>query len=228
MSVYGAVLPRGREWALYEYTPLRWLQGEFTDTKYGHSSKYQPERKCFISPPWLEALKTYLMYNSMNSQQLVEKFFEKKVSEQVRWQVAGSGFDQPRVGVQRLCYLCVWQKGYSGEKYGAVTLLAFYRKSDHRLRVEVLNAVNLLPMDSNGKTHSPGVHRSVVAWRWSKAVSGVSVRLQWSVCAADSGTEPRFSCSGDSLHPGQKLRSQPPFRRIVWIVSHVRPQVSVL
>ena len=47
------------------------------------------------------------MYNSMNSQQLVEKFFEKKVSEQVRWQVAGSGYDQPRVGVQRLCYLCV-------------------------------------------------------------------------------------------------------------------------
>lgn len=40
---------------------------------------------------------------------------------------------------------------YSGEKYGAVTLLTSYRRSDHRLRVEVLNAVNLLPMDSNGK-----------------------------------------------------------------------------
>ena len=41
---------------------------------------------------------------------------------------------------------------YGGEKYGAVTLLTSYRRSDQRLRVEVLNAVNLLPMDSNGKT----------------------------------------------------------------------------
>uniref|UniRef100_A0A8C4ILE4 Unc-13 homolog D n=1 Tax=Dicentrarchus labrax TaxID=13489 RepID=A0A8C4ILE4_DICLA len=37
-----------------------------------------------------------------------------------------------------------------GEKYGAVTLLTSYRRSDNKLRVEVLNAVNLLPMDSNG------------------------------------------------------------------------------
>lgn len=40
---------------------------------------------------------------------------------------------------------------YSGEKYGAVTLLTSYRRSDQRLRVEVLNAANLLPMDSNGE-----------------------------------------------------------------------------
>lgn len=48
--------------------------------------------------------------------------------------------------------LCAWQHVYSGEKYGAVTLLTSYRRSDHRLRVEVLNAVNLLPMDSNGRS----------------------------------------------------------------------------
>uniref|UniRef100_A0A3Q0SLE9 Unc-13 homolog D n=1 Tax=Amphilophus citrinellus TaxID=61819 RepID=A0A3Q0SLE9_AMPCI len=42
------------------------------------------------------------------------------------------------------------QKTYSGEKYGAVTLLASYRRSDQKLQIEVLNAVNLLPMDSNG------------------------------------------------------------------------------
>lgn len=57
-----------------------------------------------------------------------------------------------------LCYLCVSQEGYSGEKYGAVTLLVSYRKSDYILHVEVLNAVNLLPMDSNGNTHSTVVH----------------------------------------------------------------------
>lgn len=126
------------------------------------------ERKHFISPSWLKALKTYLTHNSLSSQQLMEKFLEKKVSEQVRWRVAGSGYDKLGVDVQMLCCLCIWQKGYSGEKYGAVTLLACYRKSDQRLHVEVLNAVNLLPMDSNGKTHSTGIHITVGVWCWSK------------------------------------------------------------
>uniref|UniRef100_A0A8C3ASU8 Unc-13 homolog D n=1 Tax=Cyclopterus lumpus TaxID=8103 RepID=A0A8C3ASU8_CYCLU len=46
--------------------------------------------------------------------------------------------------------LSPFQNVNSSEKYGAVTLLASYSRSDQRLRVEVLNAVNLLPMDSNG------------------------------------------------------------------------------
>ncbi|XP_060883777.1 protein unc-13 homolog D [Labrus mixtus] len=70
-----------------------------------------------------KTLKGHLTHNSLSSRQLVEKFFKRKIRE---------------------------QKEYSGEKYGAVTLLASYRRSDQRLRVEVLNAVNLLPMDSNG------------------------------------------------------------------------------
>ncbi|XP_056153133.1 protein unc-13 homolog D [Lampris incognitus] len=68
-------------------------------------------------------LKAHLTHNSLSSQQLVEKYLEGKVWE---------------------------QKVYSREKYGAVTLLTSYRRSDSRLRVEVLNAANLLPMDSNG------------------------------------------------------------------------------
>ncbi|KAJ7987859.1 hypothetical protein DPEC_G00330930 [Dallia pectoralis] len=68
-------------------------------------------------------LKAHLTHNSLNSQQLIEKFLERKVWE---------------------------QKVYSGEKYGAVTILASYRRSDHRLRLEILNAANLIPMDSNG------------------------------------------------------------------------------
>lgn len=59
-----------------------------------------------------------------------------------------------------LLLLFVPQNVFSGEKYGAVTLLTSYRRSDQRLRVEVLNAVNLLPMDSNGKT----VHRGIRKW----------------------------------------------------------------
>lgn len=70
-----------------------------------------------------KALKAYLTHNSMNSRQLMEKFFERKIWE---------------------------QNVFSSEKYGAVTLLTSYRRSDQRLHVEVLNAVNLLPMDSNG------------------------------------------------------------------------------
>ncbi|XP_048343654.1 protein unc-13 homolog D isoform X2 [Sphaerodactylus townsendi] len=40
----------------------------------------------------------------------------------------------------------------NSEKYGAVTIKASYRHSEQKLRVEVLNAVNLLPLDSNGSS----------------------------------------------------------------------------
>ncbi|XP_034426967.1 protein unc-13 homolog D [Hippoglossus hippoglossus] len=68
-------------------------------------------------------LKAQLSDNSLSSQELVQKFHERKIRE---------------------------QNVYGGEKYGAVTLLTSYRRSDQRLRVEVLNAVNLIPLDSNG------------------------------------------------------------------------------
>ncbi|KAG8129028.1 hypothetical protein E2320_016379, partial [Naja naja] len=42
------------------------------------------------------------------------------------------------------------QEEATPEKYGAVTIKAFYRHSEQKLYIEVLNAVNLLPMDSNG------------------------------------------------------------------------------
>ncbi|KAM6898628.1 protein unc-13 homolog D [Lycodopsis pacificus] len=70
-----------------------------------------------------KALKVHLTHNSLSSWQLMEKFLERKIWE---------------------------QNVNSSEKYGAVTLLASYSRSDQRLRVEVLSAVNLLPMDSNG------------------------------------------------------------------------------
>ncbi|KAF4084812.1 hypothetical protein AMELA_G00110300 [Ameiurus melas] len=70
-----------------------------------------------------KALNERLMLNSMSCQQLMEKFFEKKVWE------------------QKVCH---------GEKYGAVTLITSYKRSESKLHVEVLNAVNLIPLDSNG------------------------------------------------------------------------------
>ncbi|XP_072568326.1 protein unc-13 homolog D isoform X1 [Paramormyrops kingsleyae] len=70
-----------------------------------------------------KSLKAHLGLNSLNTCQLIDKFMEKKVRE---------------------------QKDYSGEKYGAVTLIGSYKRSDQKLHIEVLNAVNLIPMDSNG------------------------------------------------------------------------------
>ncbi|XP_073464241.1 protein unc-13 homolog D isoform X1 [Aquarana catesbeiana] len=44
------------------------------------------------------------------------------------------------------------QHGASSEKYGAVTVKASYRQSEQKLRVEILNAVNLIPLDSDGSS----------------------------------------------------------------------------
>uniref|UniRef100_A0A8C1PDB3 Unc-13 homolog D (C. elegans) n=1 Tax=Cyprinus carpio TaxID=7962 RepID=A0A8C1PDB3_CYPCA len=44
------------------------------------------------------------------------------------------------------------KKVFNGEKYGAVTLITSYKRSENKLHVEVLNAVNLIPLDSNGSS----------------------------------------------------------------------------
>lgn len=70
-------------------------------------------------------LRANLTQNSLSCNQLIEKFFERKVWE---------------------------QKVFNGEKYGAVTLITSYKRSETKLHVEVLNAVNLIPLDSNGSS----------------------------------------------------------------------------
>lgn len=52
-------------------------------------------------------------------------------------------------------YFCVriqQQMEANPEKYGAVTIKALYRHSEQKLRIDVLNAVNLIPLDSNGSS----------------------------------------------------------------------------
>lgn len=113
------------------------------------------KRTCPIFLSCVQVLKAHLTHNSLSSRQLVEKFLERKIWEQVRPAKKNcSGFGKLMLVVQpfSVCFSSAQQNVYSGEKYGAVTLLTSYRRSDQRLRVEVLNAVNLLPMDSNGKT----------------------------------------------------------------------------
>ncbi|KAL1264690.1 hypothetical protein QQF64_005045 [Cirrhinus molitorella] len=72
-----------------------------------------------------KTLRANLTQNSLTCNELIEKFFERKVWE---------------------------QKVFNGEKYGAVTLITSYKRSEEKLHVEVLNAVNLIPLDSNGSS----------------------------------------------------------------------------
>ncbi|KAG2460991.1 UN13D protein, partial [Polypterus senegalus] len=69
-----------------------------------------------------------LELSAMSSHELIQKYLERKVAE------------------QKMC---------SNEKYGAVTLIAFYNNADQILHIEILNAVNLTPMDSNGSMVAP-------------------------------------------------------------------------
>ncbi|XP_018417043.1 PREDICTED: protein unc-13 homolog D [Nanorana parkeri] len=63
---------------------------------------------------------------SCSTRKLIERYYQQKIKQQ--------------------------QQGVSSEKYGAVTVKASYRQSEQKLRVEILNAVNLLPLDSNGSS----------------------------------------------------------------------------
>lgn len=97
MAVPGAVLPRWGEWTPAKFAPLWWVQGEqeveFHSTHFHLcfqnkiSTKFD-HRELFYwrvsALSCVQALKTYLTHNSMNSRQLMEKFFERKVWEQVR------------------------------------------------------------------------------------------------------------------------------------------------
>ncbi|XP_028572752.2 protein unc-13 homolog D isoform X1 [Podarcis muralis] len=69
------------------------------------------------------ALEEELDLCSSTSRKLIQKYFSARIQQQTE---------------------------ASPEKYGAVTIKALYRHSEQKLRVEVLNAVNLLPLDSNG------------------------------------------------------------------------------
>ncbi|NXT76262.1 UN13D protein, partial [Zapornia atra] len=73
------------------------------------------------------SLETHLALCSATSRKLIQKYFINRIQQQLNT---------------------------SSEKYGAVTIKALYRPSEQKLRVEVLNAVNLIPLDSNGGTLS--------------------------------------------------------------------------
>uniref|UniRef100_A0A8D0GNA1 Protein unc-13 homolog D n=1 Tax=Sphenodon punctatus TaxID=8508 RepID=A0A8D0GNA1_SPHPU len=71
------------------------------------------------------ALEKELELTSSTTRKLIQKYFSLRIQEQTE---------------------------IKSEKYGAVTVKALYRHSEQKLRVEVLNAVNLIPLDSNGSS----------------------------------------------------------------------------
>uniref|UniRef100_A0A8D0FEH6 Unc-13 homolog D n=1 Tax=Strix occidentalis caurina TaxID=311401 RepID=A0A8D0FEH6_STROC len=73
------------------------------------------------------SLETHLALCSSTSRKLIQKYFSNRIQQQVGARMVS-------------------------EKYGAVTIKALYRPSEQKLRVEVLNAVNLIPLDSNGSS----------------------------------------------------------------------------
>ncbi|XP_040294742.1 protein unc-13 homolog D isoform X1 [Bufo bufo] len=62
---------------------------------------------------------------SSSTRKLIERYYQQKIQQQY---------------------------GSSAEKYGAVTVKVSYRQSEQKLHVEILNAANLLPLDSNGSS----------------------------------------------------------------------------
>ncbi|KAM9296342.1 protein unc-13 homolog D [Gastrophryne carolinensis] len=65
----------------------------------------------------------------------------------------------------------------SSEKYGAVTIKASYSQSEQKLHVEILNAVNLLPLDSSG-TSDPFVQLTLEPKHIFPAVEPRSTQVQ--------------------------------------------------
>ncbi|CAM4555720.1 protein unc-13 homolog D isoform X1 [Lepidochelys kempii] len=78
-----------------------------------------------LHTPAFMDLEEGLKLRSATSRKLIQSYFSGRIQEQLET---------------------------SSEKYGAVTIKALYRSSEQKLRVEVLNAVNLIPLDSNGSS----------------------------------------------------------------------------
>lgn len=71
------------------------------------------------------ALENELYLIVSNTHELIEKYFNSRIKQQITTNT---------------------------EKFGAVTVKAFYCHSEQKLRLEILNAVNLVPLDSNGSS----------------------------------------------------------------------------
>ncbi|XP_074121257.1 protein unc-13 homolog D isoform X1 [Sminthopsis crassicaudata] len=83
---------------------------------------------CGLSPevlhtPSLQDLQRKLELQASSTQELIQRYFSNRIQQQA---------------------------DTTSEEFGAITIKASYRLSEQKLRIEVLSASNLLPLDSNG------------------------------------------------------------------------------
>ena len=130
-----------------------------------------------VSPP--QALQRDLELQAASSRDLIHKYFCSRLQQQVRprapprsprtWSPTRPPLTPPLRPPP--------QAATTSEELGAVTVKASYRPSEQKLRVELLSASNLLPLDSNGEWRLPRP-LSVSALGFPR-VPGRSVRFPW-------------------------------------------------
>ncbi|XP_072501830.1 protein unc-13 homolog D isoform X5 [Notamacropus eugenii] len=87
---------------------------------YGEGCGLSPE---VLHTPSLQDLQRKLELQASSSQELIQRYFSNRIQQQA---------------------------DTTSEELGAITIKVFYRLSEQKLRIEVLSASNLLPLDSNG------------------------------------------------------------------------------
>uniref|UniRef100_A0A9L0JQ17 Unc-13 homolog D n=1 Tax=Equus asinus TaxID=9793 RepID=A0A9L0JQ17_EQUAS len=102
-----------------------------------------------------QALQRDLELQAASSQELIQKYFCSRIQQQVRLSSAALPSEHLEPCLSRLPQLTLPPKPQvetTSEELGAVTVKASYSASEQKLRVELLSASSLLPLDSNGSS----------------------------------------------------------------------------
>lgn len=117
----------------------------------------------FSAGPRSQALQRDLELQAASSRELIQKYFCSRIQQQVRRpsSAALTAHLKPRLTCSSpadAAYVPHPQAETTSEELGAVTIKACYRASEQKLRVELLSASSLLPLDSNGEWRLPTGH----------------------------------------------------------------------
>lgn len=102
-----------------------------------------------------QALQSNLELQAASSRELIQKYFCRRIQQQVR-RPSCAAPTEPQWALPQLlpadaCDAWSPQAETTSEQLGAVTIKASYRASEQKLSVELLSASSLLPLDSNGE-----------------------------------------------------------------------------
>uniref|UniRef100_A0A9J8DI20 Unc-13 homolog D (C. elegans) n=1 Tax=Cyprinus carpio carpio TaxID=630221 RepID=A0A9J8DI20_CYPCA len=131
---------------------MKYLEKEL---QYMNENLVQENFNSLLTPLWMNSVKILHQMSLQEDSNLV--YFQRllyalQCLEQC-FHAEGNGLSLETLHTEeyKIC-LHFLQKVFNGEKYGAVTLITSYKRSENKLHVEVLNAVNLIPLDSNGSS----------------------------------------------------------------------------